>query len=191
MNLRPRSSFNTYFPPTTMTYRKLPTNLDIYMHCISLKPCCDALAKSQTTIRILDIWHRASLHTFSKAYVTAKLSTYISIVIKLKKSQNNSKFYTYFQTHKEKYDKLFDICPCKCKDQCRCLRLKHVPPYEKYFLDDQRITRLRCIDLSTRIDTSKQSRSLNNKNSGCSHSRYVYSTIYRKLLPLLVISYGN
>ena len=191
MNLRSRSSFNTYFPPTTMTYQKLPTNLDIYMYYISLKPCCDASAKSQTAIRILDIWHRASLPTFSKAYVTAKLSTYISIVIKLKKSQNNSKFDTYFQTLKEKYDKLFDICPCKCKDQCRCLRLKCVPPSEKSFLDDQRTTRLRCIDLSTRIDTSKQSRSSYNKTSGGSHSRYVYSTIYCKLLPLLVISYGN
>ena len=191
MNLRPRSSLYTYFTPSTMTYRKLPTNLGIYMHYISLKPCCDSSAKSQTAIRILDIWHRAPLPIFSKAYVTAKLSTYISIVIKLKKSQNNRKFDTYFQTHKEKYDKLFDICPCKCKYQCRCLRLKRVPPSEKSFLDDQRTTRLRCIDLSTRIDTSKQSRSSYNKTSGGIHSRYVYSTIYCKLLPLLVISYGN
>ena len=52
MDLRPRSHINHYLPPTTSSYRKLPSYVDAYKHYLSLKPCSDASARKRTTEKI-------------------------------------------------------------------------------------------------------------------------------------------
>ena len=61
MTLHSKASMNTYFIPTTMSYRKLLSYIDIYRHFLSLKPCSDSAAKKKTTIKTIDIWTWASL----------------------------------------------------------------------------------------------------------------------------------
>ena len=151
MNLRYVTSLDNYFRPTPMTYRKLPTYLDIYKHVLSLKPCSDASAKSETVNRILDIWYRASLPTFNKSYVTTKLSTYLKKVLLLKKSRSKTNFDVLYQKHKSKYDTIFDICACQCNQICRCSREKRIPPAELEFLVDQNISNQKHRSFYTRI----------------------------------------
>ena len=52
----------------------------------------------------------------------------------------------YCEKHIAKYDKLFDICSCKCKGPfCTCPREKRVPVSEVSFLKDKISTRSVCI----------------------------------------------
>ena len=48
MDLRPQSHIHHYFPPITLSYRKLPTYVDAYKHYLWLKPYSDAPAKIVT-----------------------------------------------------------------------------------------------------------------------------------------------
>ena len=48
MDLRPRSQIHHYFPPTTLSYRKLPSYVDAYKHYLWLKLCSEASAKIRT-----------------------------------------------------------------------------------------------------------------------------------------------
>ena len=171
MSLRLRSHINVYFTPTTMSYRKLPTYLDIYKHYLFLKPCYGALSKKKTVLKLIDIWNRASLPIFSKANISAKLAKYIQDVKKLKKSISNDRFEYFVAAHKEKYDKLFDICPCKCEMNCRCTRECRIPPVERQFLIDQRTVRSMTIDCSSTVATSIQSRHSIEETSTKSYSR--------------------
>ena len=171
MSIRLRSHINVYFTPTNMSYRKLPTYLDIYKHYLFLKPCSDASSKKKTVLKLIDIWNRASLPIFTKAYITAKLAKYIEEVKKLKKSISNDRFEYFVAAHKEKYDKLFDICPCKCEVNCRCPREYRIPTVERQFLIDQRTVRIMTIDCSSTVATAIQSRHSIAENSTRSYSR--------------------
>ena len=158
MALRSRSNLNKHLKPTTLSYRKLPTYVDIFKHYHSLKPCSHKLAVKQTVLKIIDIWNRASIPTFSRAYITSKLKRYINIVNNIKKSINNVHFGKIVAVHKQKYDILFDICPCKCIATCKCRGDCRVPTAERSFLEDQRTSRCSTIDSSSTTSTSIQSR---------------------------------
>ena len=49
MDLKPRSHISNYFPPTSLSYRKLPTYADVHKHDLWLNPYSDASAKIRTT----------------------------------------------------------------------------------------------------------------------------------------------
>ena len=117
--LRSRSSFTQYFIPNSMSYTKLPTFIHVYCHYLTINST-KTLAIAETINRVLDIWFRASIPTYTASYVTKKFSKYIDIINKLKKSLTKPKLYAKFDAHIAKYDLLFDICSCQCTNNCRC-----------------------------------------------------------------------
>ena len=89
MDLRSRSKFNDYFKPVSMSYKRLPTYIDVYLHSTSIKSKNIASAVFETVERIRDIWFRASIPTFNPAYIRTKVNRYLVIINKIKKSINS------------------------------------------------------------------------------------------------------
>ena len=89
----------------------------------------------------------------------------------MKKSINRHIFESIVADHKAKYNKLFDICPCKYAEICRCTREYRVPEAEKEFLMDQRTLRMRTVYSSSTTYTSMQSRRSVNEATTSSNSR--------------------
>ena len=118
---------------------------------------------NETTKEIIDIWYSAALpHMASKAtYV--KLSRYVDIMKKLKKSKKRAQFKTYCEQHISKYNRIFDICTCQCLNICTCIKHDRIPPIEVPFITDQRKDRLLYIDTTCTQGTSYQSRSSSKK----------------------------
>lgn len=108
------------------------------------------------SMRIENIWKKASLPTVSHTRVLQLLKTY------------HSKCKNFIKSHKRLSDNkrndiiqqgklLFDICSCKCKDfqQCKCPRERKVPKEEQGFLMDQRSQRKMMIGGIDRVTTIK------------------------------------
>ena len=160
MSSRSRSTFSDYFKPTLLTYKRLPTFVDAYLHYSFIK--CGILlhkdAVMQTADRICDVWFRSSLPTFDLPYIRTKLIKYIDNTNKLKKNAFRPNFPTIYSNHIDAFDILFDICPCKCVNSCQCKGQSRVPAKEFNFLADQRTDKVLCVDTSSTSVTSIQSR---------------------------------
>ena len=90
----------------------------------------------------------------------------------MKKSINSHIFeYIIAEYNKAKYNKLFNICPCKCAEICRCTRECRVPEAEKEFLMDRRTLRMITVDCSSTTYTSIRSRRSVNEATTGSNSR--------------------
>ena len=149
MDLRSRRDFPSYFNRSQLSYTKLPTYIDIYNNYMFVKIKDSKYAKKETVQRLLDIWNAASLPSFSQYYIFKKISVYIIVVDNLFKSSSHKNYNKYCKRHFEKYNILFDICPCKCSISkvCHCDVKERVPEAEAEFLQDQRTTRMRTIQL--------------------------------------------
>ena len=55
MDLRSISKFNDYFKPVSMSYKRLTTHIDVYLHFTSIKFINIASAVFETVERIRDI----------------------------------------------------------------------------------------------------------------------------------------
>ena len=147
-----------YFTPRTLDYNNLPTYLDIYKYFLFIKTTNINDSKIITLEKILDIWYRASLPTFDRNYVLQKLTHYMNVVDKLIKNINNVHFYKSFKDHALEYNKLFDICPCKCEYYCICPEGQHLSSAKLLILKYQRDIHTEISNASSTIKTSIQSR---------------------------------
>lgn len=88
--------------------------------------------------RVTVIWKKASIPVIPKKSVITKLLRYCRKCRGLAKSSKRNKDFS-----KEAFDRLFDICSCRCKDLsiCCCNRDLRVPAREIVFLHDQRTER--------------------------------------------------
>ena len=162
MNLRKKTPFNTEFKSMLMLSTKLPTFIDVLSHYMYLNDTNNNKKEViyETVLKIEDIWKSASLPTIASRSIFSKLSSYLSIVRTMRKSEKSRYFKLTATKHKEKYTILFDICSCKCSHEtrCNCIRNNIVPVAERYFLEDQRTVRLMSIDICSMTATTMRSR---------------------------------
>ena len=142
----PNRRITEYLTPQSMYFKRLPTFVDVYRHFLFVFVANYAIAKKETFDRLIEIWKQSSLPTYVENSALKKLTRYLDEVILLRKSINSPKYEEYCEKHIAKYDKLFDICSCKCKGPfCTCPREKRVPVSEVSFLKDQISTCSMCI----------------------------------------------
>lgn len=163
MNLRKITPFTKAFPGKPMPSNKLPSYLDILLHYhhIQRPDVDDDATIGELIARIAEIWTSASLPFIQLDSIKARITKYFKVIHSLKKSQQRGK---YFDSAVKKHiaeheNKLFDICPCKCKygTACKCELRKKIPAIEVDFLQDMRTARLKVIDFAN-TKTSKRSR---------------------------------
>lgn len=93
--------------------------------------------------RVMDIWKKSSIPVIPKKSVITKLVRYCKKCRGVSKSSKRKNSKTVKNFSKEAFDRLFDICTCRCKDlnNCCCKRELKVPAREVAFLEDQRTER--------------------------------------------------
>ena len=143
-----------------MSSYKLPTYLDIAKHYLFIFTN-KKTTLAATTDRILEIWFSASIPSIHRRCVLQKIERYIKIINTLWKDVSKHIFEAKLKIHIEKYNILFDICSCKCRDYDMCrysIKEKRISFAEIVFFIDQRTERRMHINIDRTVPTTPQSR---------------------------------
>lgn len=118
------------------------------------------------------IWQTASLPIVSHERVLAMLKTYHEKYRNILKSYQKNKrsdnelYQGKLLLFKDNANQLFDICTCKCNNECSCKKSRKVPEKENVFLIDQRSSRCMVIGKIDN-DETKQLRQCHARQEEC------------------------
>lgn len=90
----------------------------------------------KVTGNILFLWENASLPTVSKIRIVTMIKAYHmkykNLLKSFKNRQNTPSFQENIAQFKQKSSKLFDICSCKCNEDCICVKTR-LPQQKDHF----------------------------------------------------------
>ena len=159
MDLRNSKSFLNIFGTSIMSETKLPTTLDIarhYLFLLSIMHKTKSESIELTVNKISEIWYSASIPTIQQRSIHKRLVRYLIQLLALRKNFGKSCFENSFNKHVEKYNVLYDISSCKCRNfnLCDCIESTKIPFDDRIFIEDQRSTR-KMIITASRTSTTK------------------------------------
>jgi hypothetical protein len=156
--------------PVQLPERQLPTCADIFRsYCWSQKQSdsSDECASVSDRINLLaervkEVYSRASIPTVEFYSVTVHIKRVIEKVNQLEKYPLAKRESSSFQEKVNGFDKLFDVCTCKCFDAgiherngCKCPQPLKIPLLEWDFWVDQKTNRRMYIDVVDKETTMK------------------------------------
>jgi len=141
--------------PTKFPVNQLPTKTDVYRHYLHVRKNLPSSAKANPSVRdvcksvltdLTAVWKRASIPTVTENSLLKRLVRLVEEANKLTRYQHNRTSSAAYSDLRANFDKLFDICSCKCVERkitdrgsCKCKN--KVPATEWEFWLDQKNNR--------------------------------------------------